>query len=98
MKVEHAVRDRENGCPLGMKCDACNWYIPLYRKELDGGYVQVFNCAMLQFAQLQADTKDRVMGVQQATESFRNEVLGYGQRARELEAEQRAALEVQDGA
>ena len=36
IEKKHLIKDREKGCPLGMKCDDCNWYEPLYRKNEKG--------------------------------------------------------------
>ncbi len=72
MRVEHLVKDRENGCPLGMKCDSCNWYKPLYQKS-ERELVEKWDCQVNNLAVLFGESKDRILGVQHAIESARNE-------------------------
>ena len=72
MKEKHLIKDREKGCPLGHRCDDCNWYRPLYTVASNGEYVAEYDCQINHLALLQAETKDRLLGVQQATEAARN--------------------------
>lgn len=76
MKIEHLVKDRVNGCPTGMKCDDCNLYIPLYSTNASGEVTAKYNCSWNNAVILASEMKGRVLGVQKATEDFRNKVLG----------------------
>lgn len=68
-------RGRKEGCPFGHCCDSCNLYRPLYTVTKDGVYVAEYDCNWNNLARLQSETKERVLGTQQATESFRNEMV-----------------------
>ncbi len=93
MKEDHPIRDRRRGCPWKRKCDDCNLYIPLHRTEMDGSITAVWNCTIIQLLQMQNDTKDRVLGVQQATESFRNEMAKAQQQVIAFAVGENAAVE-----
>ena len=94
MNVIHKVKDRENGCPLGHKCDSCNLYQPMYKTEETGEVTQIFDCQFNNIALLLSETKDRVFGVQQSVESSRNESIKRQDRLLNIvsEGERRAAL------
>ena len=76
METVHKVKDRENGCPFGMRCDDCNFYIPMYNTDERGSVTQEYNCTINNIAILQSEMKDRVLGMQQAAEGVRNVVMG----------------------
>lgn len=74
MDIIHKVKDRENGCPFGQKCDQCNLYRPLYKTDAHGDVTAIFDCQWNHLATLIDEMKGRVLGVQAATEGVRNEV------------------------
>ena len=74
MQVIHNIKDKENGCPWGHKCDACNHYKPLYRNTRTGDMVQEWDCQINNLVTLMSQTKERTMGVQAAIEGLTNEV------------------------
>ena len=77
MKVEHNIdeKGRKNGCPFGHCCDDCNLYRPMYRTNQDQSITQVFDCIWVIAVQIQGESKDRLIGVQQAVESRGNEQI-----------------------
>ena len=76
MDVEHRLSEeqRKNGCPLGQSCDKCNWYKPMYREE-PGKVIQSWDCNLNNLVRLTSEQKMGTKGVQEAVESFRNEVV-----------------------
>lgn len=77
MEVKHKVKDRENGCPFGAKCDSCNLYIPLYHTDEKGKVTAEYDCQFNNFAMLSDELKNRMKGVQQAVESRMNSLLTF---------------------
>lgn len=77
MEVIHKIdeRGRASGCPVGHRCDDCNWYRPLYMNKRDGSVVQEFDCNLNNFVTLQDETKARVLGVQQSVDVSRKETM-----------------------
>ena len=77
MDVIHNIDEkrRKTGCPFGHCCDECNLYRPLYKQNQDGSVTQIFDCQWNNIALMQAESKDRILGVQQAVESRGNEQI-----------------------
>lgn len=74
MQIIHKVKDREGGCPFGQQCDKCNIYQPLYKTDQSGNVTAEYDCQWNNIAVLMDETKNRIMGVQAATEGVRNQV------------------------
>ncbi len=72
MEVKHLIKDKENGCPFGQKCGACNLYRPLYRKNQSSEFIEEWDCQINNLSTLMNETKNRTLGVQRAVEDFRN--------------------------
>lgn len=77
MDIEHKIKDRENGCPFGHRCDDCNLYIPLYRTEEKGSVTAVYDCQFNNLSLLSDELKNRMTGVQSAVENRMNSLLTF---------------------
>lgn len=77
MEIKHKVKDRENGCPFGAKCDSCNLYIPLYHTGQDGKVTAEYDCQFNNLSLLSDELKNRMKGVQKAVESRMNSLLTF---------------------
>lgn len=75
METIHKVKDRENGCPFGAKCDTCNLYAPLYHTGQNGEVTAEYNCQFNNIATLTDELKNRTKGVQSAVESRINALM-----------------------
>lgn len=94
MEVIHKISEegRKNGCPVGHRCDDCNWYRPTYHTKQDGTITQEFDCNVNNLVMLQSEGNTRVFGVQQSVESARNESVKRQDRLLSVVGEQHAAL------
>lgn len=72
--IVHKIKDRENSCPFGWKCEQCALYRPMYKTDDKGNFVAAeYDCQINNLALLMSETKNRMVGVQKATEQSRNE-------------------------
>lgn len=75
MKQEHLIKDRVNGCPTGQRCDNCNLYKPLYRKDDKGNLIEEWDCQINNLSVLIGELKDMTIGVQKSVESRMNSLI-----------------------
>ncbi len=74
MKIEHKVKDREKGCPFGHICDECNLYVPTYLQK-ESSVIAEYDCQINSIALFNDELKQRIVGLQAAVESSRNETV-----------------------
>ena len=91
MEKRDKVKDKVNGCPLGHRCDNCNWYRPLYIKRVSDEPIEEWDCAIPHVMILTGELKDSLLGVQQAVEHRGNESIKRQDALLQLAAHRRLA-------